>query len=97
MAMREERGEIDNHLVAGCNDPDRPWRRCGLAVSPTAIAGMLVLVIQRAFGVDLQRACHIVILSTLLQHDDLDHLQLSRLGDLPGTGDRLPSGRAGAA
>jgi hypothetical protein len=38
-----------------------------------------------AFGVDLQRACDIVILSMLLQHHYLDHL------------DRLPSGRTGAA
>jgi hypothetical protein len=34
MAMREERGEIDNHFATA------------LAVSLTAIAGMLVLVID---------------------------------------------------
>jgi hypothetical protein len=97
MAMRKERGEIDNHFVAECNGPDRPWRFYGLAVSLTAIAGILVLVIHGAFGVDLQRAYYIVILSTLLQHYYLDHLQFSRLGDLLGTGDRLAPGRTGTA
>ena len=42
----------------------------------------------------LQRAYDIVILSTVLQHHDLDHLQSTKLGDLPGSGDRLPAGRA---
>lgn len=82
MAMRKERGEIDNHFVAEMNGPDRPWRFYGLAVLLTAVAGMLVLLIHGAFGVDLQKAYYIVILSTLLQHYYLDHLQFTRLGDM---------------
>lgn len=96
MAMRKERGEIDNHFVAEMNGPDRPWRFYGLAVLLTAIAGMLVLAIHVGFGVDLQKAYYIVILSTLLQHYYLDHLQFSKLGDVLGTGERLLSSRAGA-
>jgi hypothetical protein len=97
MTMRKERGEIDNHFVAEMNGPDRPWRFYGLAVLLTAIAGMLVLAIHGVFGVDLQRAYYIVILSTLLQHYYLDHLQFTKLGDMLGTGERLLAGRVGAA
>ncbi len=89
MAMRKERGEIDNHFVAEMNGPDRPWRFYGLAVLLTALAGMLVLVLHGVFGVDLQKAYYIVILSTLLQHYYLDHLQFTKLGDMVGQGDRL--------
>jgi hypothetical protein len=94
MVMRKERGEIDNHFVAEMNGPDRPWHFYGLAVSLTAIAGMLVLVIHGVFGLDLQKAYYIVILSTLLQHYYLDHLQFSKLGDMLGSGERLLSDRA---
>lgn len=94
MAMRKERGEIDNHFVAEMNGPDRPWRFYGLAVVLTAVAGMLVLLLHAAFGVPLQKAYYIVILSTLLQHYYLDHLQFTKLGDMLGTGDRLLAGRA---
>ncbi len=96
MAMRKERGEIDNHFVAEMNGPDRPWHFYGLAVLLTAIAGMLVLAIHGIFGVDLQKAYYIVILSTLLQHYYLDHLQFCKLGDMLGTSDRLLSARAGS-
>jgi hypothetical protein len=96
MAMRKERGEIDNDFVAEMNGPDRPWHFYGLAVLLTAIAGMLVLTIHGVFGVDLQKAYYIVILSTLLQHYYLDHLQFCKLGDVLGTSDRLLSARAGS-
>ena len=94
MGMRKERGEIDNHFVAEMNGSDRPWRFYGLCVALTAIAGTLVLVIHGAFGVDLHKAYYIVILSTLLQHYYLDHLQFTKLGDMLGTGDRLLGGKA---
>lgn len=94
MAIRKERGEIDNRFVAEMNGPDRPWRFYGLAVALTAAAGALVLVIHGALGVPLQQAYYIVILSTLLQHYYLDHLQFTKLGDMLGTGDRLLAGRA---
>jgi hypothetical protein len=94
MAMRKERGELDNRLVAEMNGPDRVWRFYGLAVALTVAAGALVLVIHAAFGVPLQQAYYIVILSTLLQHYFLDHLQFTKLGDILGTGDRLLAGRA---
>lgn len=94
MAMRKERGEIDNHFVAEMNGPDRVWRFYGLAVALTAGAGVLVLVIHGAFGVPLQQAYYIVILSTLLQHYYLDHLQFTKLGDMLGSGERLLAGRA---
>jgi hypothetical protein len=97
MAMRKERGEIDNHFVAEMNGPDRPWRFYGLAVALTALAGTLVLVIHAAFGIDLQKAYYIVILSTLLQHYYLDHLQFTKLGDTLGSGDRLLAGEAVSA
>ena len=93
MAMRKERGEIDNRFVAECNGPDRPWQFYGLAVLLTAVAGMLVLVLHGVFGVELQKAYYIVILSTLLQHYYLDHLQFTKLGDMLGSGDRLLAGR----
>jgi hypothetical protein len=96
MAMRKERGEIDNRFVAEMNGPDRPWHFYGLAVLLTAVAGMLVLVLHGAFGVDLQKAYYIVILSTLLQHYYLDHLQFTKLGDILGTGERLPARRVTA-
>jgi hypothetical protein len=95
MAMRKERGEIDNHFVAELSGPDRPWHFYGLAVLLTAVAGALVLVIHGAFGVDLQTAYYIVILSTLLQHYFLDHLQFRQLGDVVGSGARLLAGPAG--
>jgi hypothetical protein len=97
MAMRKERGEIDNHFVAEMNGPDRPWRFYALAVLLTALAGMLVLAIHGLLGVDLQKAYYIVILSTLLQHYYLDHLQFTKLGDMLGTGERLLAGRVGGA
>jgi hypothetical protein len=93
MAMRKERGEIDNRFVAEMNGPDRPWHFYGLAVLLTGVAGMLVLVLHGAFGVDLQKAYYIVILSTLLQHYYLDHLQFTKLGDVLGTGERSPAQR----
>jgi hypothetical protein len=96
MAMRKERGEIDNRFVAEMNGPDRPWHFYGLAVLLTAVAGMLVLVLHGAFGVGLQKAYYIVILSTLLQHYYLDHLQFTKLGDILGTGERLPARRVTA-
>jgi hypothetical protein len=94
MTMRKERGEIDNRFVAEMNGPDRPWHFYGLGVSLTAIAGLLVLAIHVIGGVDLQRAYYIVILSTLLQHYYLDHLQFTKLGDMLSSGDRLLAGRA---
>ncbi|MBA3747370.1 MAG: hypothetical protein H0W96_07720 [Solirubrobacterales bacterium] len=97
MAMRKERGEIDNRFVAECNGPDRPWRFYGLAVLLTAVAGMLVLVLHVVGGVELQKAYYIVILSTLLQHYYLDHLQFTKLGDMLGSGDRLLGGREARA
>lgn len=93
MAMRKERGEIDNRFVAEMNGPDRALRFYGLAVALTAAAAALVLVIHGLFGVPLQQAYYIVILSTLLQHYYLDHLQFTKLGDMLGTGDRLLAGR----
>ena len=39
MAMRKERGEIDNHFIAEMNGPDRPWRFYGLALALTAGGG----------------------------------------------------------
>ncbi len=92
MAMRKERGEIDNRFVAAMNGPDRVWRFYGLAVALTAAAAVLVLVIHGAFGVPLQQAYYIVILSTLLQHYYLDHLQFTKLGDMLGGSDRAPAG-----
>jgi len=93
MAMRKERGEIDNRFVAEMNGSDRPLRFYGLAVALTAVAAALVLVIHGLFGVPLQQAYYIVILSTLLQHYYLDHLQFTKLGDVLGSGDGLPAGR----
>lgn len=93
MTMRKEPGEIDNRFVAEMNGPDRVWRFYGLAVALTAAAAVLVLVIYGAFGVPLQQAYYIVILSTLLQHYYLDHLQFTKLGDMLGSGDRLLAGR----
>ena len=87
-SMRKERGEIDNHFVAEMNGPDRPLAFYGLNVVLTLLAGACVLVIH-AFGVELQTAYYIVILSTLLQHYYLDHLQFTKLGDMLGQGDRL--------
>ncbi|MDX6683493.1 MAG: hypothetical protein QOG94_3532 [Solirubrobacteraceae bacterium] len=72
------------------------WQFYGLAVLLTAAAGMLVLILRGAFGVELQKAYYIVILSTLLQHHHLDHLQFTKLGDVLGSGERLPSGRVSA-
>ncbi len=92
--MRKERGEIDNHFVAEANGPDRPLRFYGLNVALTLAAGALVLVLHRVGGIELQTAYYIVILSTLLQHYYLDHLQFTKLGDLVGQGDRLLGGKA---
>ncbi len=93
MAMRKERGEIDNHFIARMNGADRPWRFYGLAVGLTAGAGALVLLVHALFGVALQQAYYIVILSALLQHYYLDHLQFTKPGDLLGGGERLLGGR----
>jgi len=93
MAMRKERGEIDNRFVAEMNGLDQPWRFYALCAGLTAFAGALVLLIHGAFGVELQKAYYIVILSTLLQHYYLDHLQFTKLGDILGSGDRLLVGR----
>src|SRR4029453_6570722 len=87
-SMRKERGEIDNHFVAEMNGPDRPLAFYGLNVALTLLAGACVLAIH-AFGVSLQTAYYIVILSTLLQHYYLDHLQFTKLGDMLGQGERL--------
>jgi hypothetical protein len=89
--MRKERGEIDNHFVAEMNGPDRPLRFYALNVGLTLLAGLLVLVIHGVGGVALQTSYYIVILSTLLQHYYLDHLQFTKLGDMLGQGDRLLS------
>jgi hypothetical protein len=91
--MRKERGEIDNHFVAEANGPDRPLRFYGLNLGLTLAAGALVLVIHGVGGVELQTAYYIVILSTLLQHYYLDHLQFTKLGDMLGQGDRLLAGK----
>jgi len=70
------------------------WRFHGFAVALTVAAGALVLVINGAFGIALQQAYCIVILSTVLQHSFLDHLQFTKPGAMPGTGNRLRAGRA---
>jgi hypothetical protein len=88
-SMRKERGEIDNHFVAETNGPDRPLHFYGLNVALTLLAGALVLAIHGVAGVELQTAYYIVILSTLLQHYYLDHLQFTKLGDMLGQGERL--------
>jgi hypothetical protein len=87
--MRKERGEIDNHFIAEVNGPDRPLHFYAVNVVLTAIAGALVLLIHGVFGVSLQTAYYMVILSTLLQHYYLDHLQFTQLGDMVGQGGRL--------
>jgi hypothetical protein len=87
--MRKERGEIDNHFIAEMNGPDRPLRFYALNVALTGLAGLMVLVVHLGIGVELQTAYYIVILSTLMQHYYLDHLQFTKLGDMVGTGDRL--------
>jgi hypothetical protein len=94
MSMRKERGEIANHFVAEMNGPDRPGRFYGLAVALTAGAGALVLLVHAVFGVALQQAYYVVILSALLVHYYLDHLQFTKLGDVLGSGDRLLGERA---
>jgi hypothetical protein len=96
MSLRKQRGELANHFVAECSGPDRPWQFYGLAVLLTAAAGMLVLLLHTVFSIDLQRAYYIVILSTLLQHYYLDHLQFTKLGDVLGSGERLLAGGAAA-
>jgi hypothetical protein len=53
-----------------------------------------VPVINPTFGVSLQPAPEIVILSLLPVHHDLDHRQFTTLGPMLGTGDRLLAGRA---
>jgi len=88
-SMRKQRGEIDNHFVAEMNGPDRPLAFYGLNVGLTALAGLLVLGLNGIGGIELQTAYYIVILSTLLQHYYLDHLQFTKLGDMVGRGDRL--------
>jgi hypothetical protein len=94
--MRKERGELDPNFIAEANGPDRLWRFYGLNVGLTLAAGALVLLIHGVGGVELQTAYYIVILSTLLQHYYLDHLQFTKLGDMVGgDGDRLLTGRAG--
>lgn len=90
--MRKERGEIDNHFVAEMNGPDRPLQFYALNVGLTLAAGLLVLAIHGIGGVKLQTAYYIVILSTLLQHYYLDHMQFTKLGDMVGRGDRLLAG-----
>jgi hypothetical protein len=92
-SMRKQRGEIDNHFVAEMNGPDRPLQFYGLAFALTLVAGSLVLLIHAVTHTNLQTAYYIVILSTLLQHYYLDHMQFTKLGDMVGTGDRLLSGR----
>ena len=91
-SMRKERGEIDNEFVAEMNGPDRPLHFYGLNVALTLAAGALVLLIHGITGLDLQKAYYIVILSTLLQHYYLDHMQFTKLGDMLGSGDRLLGG-----
>ncbi len=93
--MRKERGELDPGFIAESNGPDRPWRFYALNVGLTIAAGLLVLALHGIGGIELQTAYYIVILSTLLQHYYLDHLQFTKLGDMVGEGDRLLSGRAG--
>lgn len=92
--MRKERGELGNHFVAERNGPDNALQFYALAVGLTAAAGAMVLVIH-AFGVPLQKAYYMVILSTLLQHYYLDHLQFTKLGDMLGQGPRLLSADRG--
>jgi hypothetical protein len=60
----------------------------------TVAEGARVLVINGVFGVSLQQASDIVILSTLLQHHLLDHLRFTTLGNAPCTRDRFLAGRA---
>ena len=88
-SMRKERGKLGNHFVAERNGPDRALAFYGLAVGLTLAAGALVLLIHAVTGINLQTSYYIVILSTLLQHYYLDHLQFTKLGDMVGAGDRL--------
>ena len=90
--MRKERGEIDNHFVAELSGPDRPLAFYGLTVALTLFAGLMVLAIHAIGGVALQTSYYIVILSTLLQHYCLDHMQFTKLGDMLGSGDHLLAG-----
>lgn len=92
--MRLQRGELANRFVAERSGPNRALHFYALTVALTLLAGALVLVVHGLTGVDLQKAYYIVILSTLLQHYYLDHLQFTKLGDMVGQGDRLLAGAA---
>lgn len=96
-SMRKERGEIDNHFIAEMNGPDRPWKFYAVNVGLTLIAGTLVLAIHFAGAVSLQKAYYIVILSTLLQHYYIDHMQFTKLGDIVGRGEHMIVPPAGGA
>jgi len=93
-AARKERGEIASGFVAARSGPNRALHFYALTVGLTLLAGALVLVVHGVTGVNLQTAYYIVILSTLLQHYYLDHLQFTKLGDMVGQGDRLLAGAA---
>ncbi|HEV7918120.1 MAG TPA: hypothetical protein VGO97_00970 [Solirubrobacterales bacterium] len=88
-AMRKERGELGNGLVGGANGWDRPLAFYGLCLAITVCAGLAVVAIHTITGLDWQKSYYVVILSTLLQHYYLDHLQFTKLGDALGHGDRL--------
>ncbi|MGI8556831.1 MAG: hypothetical protein ACR2ND_00735 [Solirubrobacteraceae bacterium] len=88
-SMRKERGEIDNHFIAEINGADKPLQFYGVNVALTLFAGSLVLLIHYAGGVALQQAYYMVILSTLLQHYYLDHMQFTKLGDIVGRGSHM--------
>jgi len=71
------------------NGPDRPLKFYGVNVALTLFAGSLVLLIHYAGGVSLQKSYYIVILSTLLQHYYLDHMQFTKRGDMVGRGSHM--------
>jgi hypothetical protein len=73
-------------LTAARSERDEIDGRCA--------AGAVVPVNNGMFGVSLQQAPHIVILSMLPAHHDLDHRRFTTLGAMLGTGDRLLAGCA---
>lgn len=88
-SIRKERHEFGSELNEEVNGWDRPLAFYGLCVAITLVAGLAVVGIHTLTGLDWQKSYYIVILSTLLQHYYLDHLQFTKLGDALGSGKRL--------
>jgi hypothetical protein len=83
--LRQEHGELTSPVVDRVSGSNRGPLFYLLNLGMTAVAGLMVIFLNVAFGVAWIQSYYIVILSCLLIHYYFDHFMFTRVGELVRT------------